>query len=426
MIEILVGAQWGDEGKGKWVDILGEQAGIVARFQGGNNAGHTLIVGGQKIVLHQLPSGVLRPHCIAAILSGVVVDPVGLVAELAEVASCAEVAYDRLWISARAHIITPYHVWLDERLESGLTRPIGTTKRGIGPTYMDKAGRSGLTAVDLMELPHLEAWIERRCAESADFAAHYRDNPESWEAFFEAARRVSPYICDAEAKVRAHLRGDAQVKLLMEGAQGTLLDMNHGTYPFVTSSNPTAGGAVASLGIDPRKVSKVYGIAKAYTTRVGEGPFPTECQDHAGQILREQGAEFGATTGRPRRCGWYDAVAMRYASEVNGFDGILLNKLDVLSGIDELKICIGYQHPKYGRLSEFPSQPDVLAACRPVYRYLGGWREDIRGVRALEDLPLAAKNYVTAIQEFTGVAVKFIGTGPGRQDFADLTVSLLN
>lgn len=419
MLEMLIGAQWGDEGKGKWIDIFGENSDIVARFQGGNNAGHTLVLDDKTIILHQIPSGILRSGTISAILSGVVIDPVGLLDEIASISEYVDVSNQIFWISERAHVITPFHIWMDGCNEDKTLNPIGTTKRGIGPAYMDKASRLGLTAVDLLDPDRIESWVQSRCKESSVFSQFYLKNKDKWEEFFEASLQVARFVCDAEARIRANLKNGSSDRILMEGAQGTLLDMNHGTYPYVTSSNPTSGGAVASLGVDPRKVGKIYGIAKAYTTRVGEGPFPTECFDQYGKILRTNGREFGATTGRPRRCGWYDAVAMRYACEVNGFDFILLNKLDVLSGLDELRICVGYEHSQYGRLENFPSLSSTLENCKPVYRYLGGWREDIKGCTDYSDLPEAAKKYIDEIVEFTGVPVKYVGTGPGRSDFLD-------
>ncbi|MEY4632620.1 MAG: hypothetical protein RIQ81_2740 [Pseudomonadota bacterium] len=421
-ITIVVGAQWGDEGKGKWIDRVAAGAGIVVRYQGGNNAGHTLYVKGQKVVLHQIPSGVFHEGPqggqICVLAAGVVVNPGELVREMDRVLPLANVTPENLWLSARAHVITPWHIATDGHREdarrASAGKAIGTTKRGIGPTYSDKTARSGLRMGDYVNPQSRLAWIEAMTTTVEGFAAHFASKKPEWEAFTAAATRLAPFVCDADARVRAQAASGQSI--LMEGAQGTLLDLDHGTFPYVTSSSTIAAGACASLGLPPRAVTGIYGIAKAYVTRVGEGPFPTELFDKTGDLLRERGQEFGATTGRPRRCGWFDAVAMRYAQQVNGFDGLLLNKFDILTGMDELKIAVAYDHPRLGRVDEFPWSAAVLAECKPIYQSFKGWKSELPLTGSIEKLPPEAREYIAAIEKLCGVKVVAAGTGPGRDE----------
>ncbi len=413
-VTILVGAQWGDEGKGKWIDVLASEADIVARFQGGNNAGHTLYVKGQKIVLHQIPSGIFRNQQISALGAGVVVNPSELVKEIEEVRGFAEVNPERLWLSEKAHLITPWHVACDAASEASSDRPIGTTKRGIGPTYSDKTSRNGLRLSEYVDEGLRKAWIDRMISLSEEFKSHYQEERETWQIFEESAKILKDYVCDAETRMRKAIKQGQH--LLLEGAQGTLLDVNHGTYPFVTSSSTISGGAISSLGIAPHAVTKVYGIAKAYVTRVGEGPFPTELHDDVGAEIAKKGAEFGATTGRPRRCGWFDGVAMRYAAGVNGFTDLFINKLDVLNGFKELKLATAYKHPSLGMIEDFPSDARILAECQPVYESCPGWEEDITGMRKWSELPENARAFIKRVEEFCEVPVSMIGNGPNRED----------
>ena len=430
--KILIGAQWGDEGKGKWVDILGQAADFSIRFQGGNNAGHTLYIDGKKVVLHQIPSGIFHKNNISVLSCGVVINPIELVKEMTTVRAFAEVNPDRVWVSGRSHVITPWHVFMDGKNEENLDNPIGTTKRGIGPTYSDKASRVGLRMKDYLDPQALKDWTAALGKSNPEFLAHRSQHPDVWQEFEGAAEVLRPYVCDAEARLRyAAALGK---NLLLEGAQGTLLDINHGTYPFVTSSNTTAGGAIANLGLSHRAVGEVIGIAKAYVTRVGGGPFPTELHDEVGEALCDKGKEYGATTGRKRRCGWFDAVAMRYAVDVNGLDGIYLNKMDILAGFSQIKICVSYQHPKLGRLTEFPTDLSILAEVTPNYETLEGWSdEDIQILlktisatsthkmtptpKTFADLPSSAQKFLARIEKLIGIPVLRIGIGPGRHDF---------
>ena len=421
-ITIVVGAQWGDEGKGKWIDWIAGGADVVARYQGGNNAGHTLYVKGQKVVLHQIPSGIFHEGRKCVLGAGVVINPGELVREMEKVAAFAKVTPDNLWLSARAHVITPWHVFMDGRREAvreaSSGSAIGTTKRGIGPTYSEKTARSGLRLGEFVNPVARQLWVASMASTVEGFAAHlasdFNSHASEWQAFAKVAERLAPFVCDAEARVRQCAAGGK--KILMEGAQGTLLDLDHGTFPFVTSSSTIAAGACASLGLPPRDVTGIYGIAKAYVTRVGAGPFPTELLDEMGNALRERGQEFGATTGRPRRCGWFDAVAMRYAQDVNGFDGVILNKFDILSGMDELKIAVAYEHLELGRIEQFPWNAEVLAACKPVYRTFKGWHGELPKKGGIEALPKEARDYIKAIEELSGIKVVGAGTGPGRDE----------
>lgn len=413
-VTVLVGAQWGDEGKGKWIDILAHDAQYVARYQGGNNAGHTLYVDGQKVVLHQIPSGIFQDNKISILSSGVVVNPAELVNEIEKVRPLVSLSPDRLMVSARAHVITPWHIFLDSKREAEAEQPIGTTKRGIGPTYADKANRTGLRIGDYVNPSKREQWLTQMKQTYTDFSRCLEEQAEAWRAFEAAAKTISEFVCDAELELRSGIkRGD---KVLLEGAQGALLDINHGTYPFVTSSETAAGGAFASVGFSARYVDNIYGVAKAYTTRVGEGPFPTELDDAAGRHLMEKGKEFGATTGRQRRCGWLDAVALRYSIDVNGIDGIILNKIDILSGLDEVKIAVAYEHPSLGRIDNFPWSFEIVKDCKPIYKTIPGWHEEIPAVKHIHELPDPVRHYIAEVERATNCPVVMVGTGVNRSD----------
>ena len=412
-VTILVGAQWGDEGKGKWIDILAEQKDIVVRYQGGNNAGHTLYVSGEKVVLHQIPSGIFQNKTVA-LSAGVVINPGELVKEIEKVRPFGKLTASNLWLSARAHIITPWHIYMDSQKEQTSENPIGTTKRGIGPTYAEKANRTGLRLGDFIVRGRREAWMAVMEASDARFSDFVKNNVAAWEEFTAAADFLEGFVCDAESRLRQSIREGKS--LLLEGAQGALLDIDHGTYPYVTSSPTAAGGAMASIGIAPRSIDKIYGVAKAYLTRVGAGPFPTELFDDAGKTMAEKGKEFGATTGRARRCGWLDAVALRYCAEVSGMDGIILNKMDILSGFDEIKIAFAYEHPRLGTLKEFPWSHQILSECKPVYASYPGWSEDISsGITQGSDLPENARKFIAAVSEKAACKVSHVGVGVHRE-----------
>ncbi|MEW6770652.1 MAG: adenylosuccinate synthase [Bacillota bacterium] len=414
---VLVGAQWGDEGKGKVTDFLAARADIIVRYQGGNNAGHTVVVGEEEFRLHLLPSGILHPEKTCIIGNGVVVDPAVLVAEI-EGLKRRGIKMARLLISERAHLIFPYHRLLDgaEEKRKGNGR-IGTTGRGIGPAYVDKMARVGIRMSDLLE----DATFSRQLGENVTFKNTLFERvygsegvslPEIFDAYREYAAILREYVADTG--VFLHQAITAGKNVLFEGAQGTLLDIDHGTYPFVTSSSPTAGGACLGAGIGPRVIDRVLGVAKAYTTRVGGGPFPTELKGDLGEIIRNQGREFGTTTGRARRCGWFDAVIARYAARVNGLDYLCVTKLDVLTGIPVLKICRAYRY-QGKEITDFPASTSVLDACEPVYEELPGWEEDITGARRLEDLPENTRRYLERLSFLAGLPVALIGVGPRRE-----------
>ncbi|MCP4036020.1 MAG: adenylosuccinate synthase [bacterium] len=418
---VAVGAQWGDEGKGKIVDWLAPRADLVARFQGGNNAGHTLVVDGEKTVLHIVPSGILHPGKVNLIGPGVVVDPGALITELNALAE-RSVLRDpsRLRVSGRAHVILPWHCALDQARESSAAkgRKIGTTGRGIGPAYEDKVARRGVRMADLLLGDELADKI-RLFAEWKNFelTKFYDAEPVDVEALIETAlgwgRELEPYIDHTGRILDAALREGKSV--LFEGAQGTFLDIDHGTYPFVTSSNCVAGAVCTGSGVGPTKIDRVLGITKAYTTRVGEGPFPSELHDQLGEDLRKAGAEFGATTGRPRRCGWLDCVMLRESVCVNGITDLAINKLDILSGFDELQIATAYRID--GKLThEFPMTMAEIVRAEPVYESLPGFREDVSSVRRREDLPDNARRYIERIESFVEVPAAFISVGPGRDE----------
>ncbi|NLE99947.1 MAG: adenylosuccinate synthase [Anaerolineales bacterium] len=417
---IVVGAQWGDEGKGRVVDWLAEQADVVARYNGGDNAGHTIVAKGHTLKLHLTPSGILYPDTICLIGAGVVVGLDRLIAEMDELTSLGiDVSPARLKLSAAAHIVLPTHRALDGARENARGHEaIGTTRRGIGPAYADKASRVNLRAGEMINpeqfADHVADGVQ---AHSRRLQERYSSSPIAPEQvaaqYGEYARRLAPYLVDASAVIGEAL--DAGRTVLCEGAQGLLLDIDHGTYPFVTSSSTIAGGALTGLGFGPKYVSRVMGVAKAYTTRVGAGPFPTELLDAVGDQIRDVGDEYGTTTGRPRRCGWLDVVILRYAARLNGLDEIALTKLDVLSGLERLKVAVAYERAGE-RIEYFPAEFGVeqLAEWTPVYEDLPGWDEDITGVRTREALPKAAQEYVARIEDWVGVPVTFIGVGPDR------------
>lgn len=420
---VVVGAQWGDEGKGKVIDLYARQADIIVRFQGGSNAGHTLVVDGQKVIFHLVPSGILHPGKVCVIGNGVVVDPSEL---LKEMEFLRERGYlddpSRLLISDCAHVVMPYHRLRDEAKESLKKRPIGTTKRGIGPAYEDKVARIGIRMGDLLREEVLREKLEAVLAEVNLWVTRVLgESPLEVEPLMglllEYGQRLRPHICNTSLYLSREIQKGK--KVLFEGAQGTLLDVDHGTYPYVTSSNTTAGAACCGSGIGPTQIDLVLGVVKAYATRVGEGPFPTELRDPVGDYLREKGGEYGATTGRPRRCGWFDAVAVRHAIRVNGMGGVVLTKLDTLSGLESVKICTAYDL-EGERLEEFPTSAEVLARCRPLYEELPGWKGELRGARDLEDFPAEARRYLERLQELLGIPFFAISTGPGRSDTIEL------
>ncbi|MGH1365214.1 MAG: adenylosuccinate synthase [Calditrichia bacterium] len=416
-VVVIVGAQWGDEGKGKIVDLLSKDFDIVARYQGGANAGHTVIIKDKKYVLHLIPSGILHDDVECVIGNGVVIDPVALMEEIRLLEEQGVHVEDRLKISQKAHLIMPYHKLLDTASEEKQgEQKIGTTKRGIGPAYVDKANRKGIRIVDLLDRKLFEEKLRRNIAEKNEvlekiYGKIPLDVEEIIKQYLTFDKLIDPYIKDVSVYLNKAI--DAKQSILLEGAQGTLLDVDHGTYPYVTSSNPSSGGACIGVGIGPTKVDEVLGIIKAYTTRVGEGPFPTELLDEDGEFLRREGNEFGATTGRPRRCGWFDGVIARYAVRINGIDGLAITKLDVLDRFERIKVCTGY---KFGDkvLREFPTDPMVLDNCEPIYEEHPGWLEPTTDVRTWDELPKIARDYLSFLEEITGASAKIVSVGSKR------------
>ncbi len=413
---ILVGAQWGDEGKGKIIDVLTEQADVVVRTQGGNNAGHTVFVGRDKFVLHLIPSGILRPEKTCVIGNGVVVDPVSLVKEIDDLCKLGIRADENLLVSETAHIVLPYHRELDAQREAlkGKNK-IGTTKRGIGPAYGDKAARTGVRLIDLVNAPRFEALLLQKIKENNEILKALGAGPLSFEPILEAYRaagaRLKPMVTNTV--VYLHEAVQRGKRILFEGAQGTFLDIDHGTYPFVTSSNTTSGGACTGSGVAPNRMDCVVGVMKAYTTRVGEGPLPTECEELA-DLLHGMGREFGATTGRARRCGWFDSVATRHATMVNGIDELAVTNLDGLDSLDVIKAAVSYEVDGE-TLHYIPNDIEKLARCRPVYREFPGWKTSTEGVRHWKDLPLLAREYLLAIAELSGAKLTIASVGPARE-----------
>lgn len=411
----LVGTQWGDEGKGKITDVLAAKADVVVRYQGGNNAGHTVVVDDETFKLHLIPSGILYQNKDCIIGNGVVVDPRVL---------CEEIAYlqrsgidtSGLHVSERAHLIMPYHRVLDQLEEGKRELKIGTTGRGIGPCYVDKYMRIGIRMLDLRSKASLERAVDRALPFKNQVLQKVYNHPgfdrdQLVEEYLDYAQIIVPLLADTSLfidEARAEGKG-----ILLEGAQGTLLDVDHGTYPFVTSSNPTAGGAAPGAGLGPNRINHVIGVVKAYTTRVGEGPFPAELQDATGDLIRERGKEFGTTTGRPRRCGWFDAVMVRYSVRVNGLTGLAMTLLDVLDALESIKVCVAYEY-EGERLEHFPADLDVLRRCKPIYEELPGWRQNITSVKELEQLPERAQDYLVFLEEQVGCPIQIVSVGPRR------------
>jgi len=415
-VTVLVGSQWGDEGKGKIVDILSEKYKIVARYQGGANAGHTVIIGDKKYILHLIPSGILRDDVICVIGNGVVIDPTALLEEIKILDENGISVDGRLFISHNAHLIMPYHKLLDSISESGDTK-IGTTGRGIGPCYIDKFARKGIRIVDLLDKTELEKQIRINLKEKNELLKKvYEHEGLDVDAivkdYLEFDQIIDKYIKDVPSFLNQAI--DDGKSILLEGAQGTMLDIDHGTYPFVTSSNPTSGGACTGTGIPPTKIDSVFGIVKAYTTRVGNGPFPTELTNEEGEKLRTIGDEFGATTGRPRRCGWFDAFLVAYSRMVNGITSVAITKLDVLSSFEKIKVCVGYEL-NGKRIKYFPTSVEQLSAVKPVYQELDGWNQDISSCLSYDELPVKTKEYLDFIAEISGVSVEIISVGPKRR-----------
>lgn len=416
---IVVGAQWGDEGKGKIVDFLSEKADVIARYQGGHNAGHTVVIQDEKFILHLIPSGILHRGKLCFIGNGVVVDPAALIEEINGLKERGVEVGKNLLLSKNAHLIMPYHIVLDrecERLRG--TKSIGTTGRGIGPTYCDKIARTGIRVADFL---HPQVFKEKLKANLFNinfllenlYKVPSLDGEAIYNEYIGYAEKLSEYIADTDIIINTMIAEKRNI--LFEGAQGTLLDVDHGTYPYVTSSNAVAGGACTGLGVGPTKISRVLGVVKAYTTRVGSGPFPTEIKDSLGEELRERGGEYGATTGRPRRCGWLDIVILKHSVRINGFTGIALTKLDVLDTLDVIKICTAYRYK--GKLyEEFPKEMNIFEECAPVYEELKGWRSDTIGITDFQKLPRAAKTYIKKIERFLGIKVHIISTGQRRDE----------
>ncbi len=422
-VVVIVGAQWGDEGKGKIVDYLTSSADVVARYQGGHNAGHTVVIKEEKFVLHLVPSGILHKNTLCIIGNGVVVEPAALIDEISEIKKRGISVGENLLVSKNAHLILPYHTALDQASERAKgKRSIGTTGRGIGPTYVDKMGRSGIRVGDLLTP---DAFLEKLKSNllQANFLLKNFYKASAFKAetvfrqYMEYAGVLRRHIADTDVLINDAISQKKNV--LLEGAQGTLLDIDHGTYPFVTSSSAVAGGACIGLGIGPTRIDSVLGIVKAYTTRVGSGPFPTELLDKTGEMLRAKGGEFGATTGRARRCGWLDTVILRHSCRVNGLSGIVITKLDILDGMDTLKICNAYRH-KGKILHEMPKELDVLERCVPVYEEVPGWKESTLGIRDFRKLPKKAQNYIKRIEKLTGVRTAIVSTGRKRDELIQL------
>ncbi|HEX5510449.1 MAG TPA: adenylosuccinate synthase [Actinomycetales bacterium] len=415
---VIVGAQWGDEGKGKATDALGARVDYVVKFNGGNNAGHTVVVGDEKYALHLLPSGILTPGCTPVIGNGVVIDLSVLFSEIDDL-TARGVDCSRLRVSANAHLITPYNRTVDKVTERFLgKRRIGTTGRGIGPTYADKMNRIGIRVQDLFDESILRQKVEGALEQKNQLLVKVYNRraigvDEVVDELLSYADRVRPMVCDSGLLLTQALGRDETV--LFEAGQATMLDVDHGTYPFVTSSNATAAGACTGSGVPPRAIDRVIAVVKAYTTRVGEGPFPTELHDEQGDWLRERGGEFGVTTGRPRRCGWYDAPIARFAARVNGVTDFVLTKLDVLTGLERIPVCVAYEVDGV-RSDDMPMTQTEFHHAKPVYEYFDGWTEDISGARKFEDLPKAAQQYVAALEEMSGARISAVGVGPDRDE----------
>lgn len=412
----IIGLQWGDEGKGKIVDLLAERYDIIARFQGGHNAGHTVYLDGKKVVLHLIPSGIFWKHTTCVIGNGVVIDLRALKKEMDELESIGIRLEHKLLISKKAHLIFPYHLLFEQKMEEALgSHKIGTTLKGIGPAYEDKFGRRGILISDIENIQTIKDKLNL----ALDFYAHYIDiNKERLlediiNEIIHFRPFILPYLCDVPMYLMDKM--DVGESILFEGAQGTMLDIDHGTYPFITCSNTTAGGICTGLGISPNKIHKVLGISKAYTTRVGAGVFPSEILSSEADIIREKGNEYGSTTGRPRRCGWLDLVALKYACKINGCDSIAITKLDVLDIFDSIKLCIAYQY-KGEIITDFPSENWILQDCKPIYREMPGWKENTHSLTDKDKIPEKAKDYLRAIEDFIECEISILSTGPQRQE----------
>jgi adenylosuccinate synthase len=415
---VIVGAQWGDEGKGKIVDVLSEDFSVVARYAGGHNAGHTVIINGKKFILQLVPCGILRSGCRSVIGNGVVLDPVAFLKEVAALRETGVKVDGSLFVSNRAHVILPYHRMIELASENAPGRvKIGTTSRGIGPTYEDKMGRRGLRVADLLDLKLLRTHIENACQEKnmiahALFNSEPLDPDKMYQEYAEASAKVAPFVCDTAALLNQALAQGESV--VFEGAQGTMLDIDHGTYPFVTSSSATSGGAVIGTGVAPTAIDTVIGVTKAYCTRVGGGPFPTEALDDRGDQLRARGNEYGAVTGRPRRCGWLDLPLLRYAGMINGISWLVVTKLDVLDELDEIPVCVGYKIDGKAT-AEIPAHGSGFDAIECIYQSLPGWRTSTQGVTQFEKLPKAAREYLNFLEQESGARIGMVSTGPGRE-----------
>ena len=413
---VVVGTQWGDEGKGKITDFLSENAEVIARYQGGNNAGHTIKFNGETYKLHLIPSGIFYKEKISVVGNGMVVDPKAIIEELKYLHD-RNVNTDNLRISNRAHVILPYHLKLDEvEEESKGANKIGTTKKGIGPAYMDKAARIGIRIADLLDREVFEEKLARNLVEKNRLLERIYETEgfkleDILNEYYEYGQQIKKYVCDTSVVLNDAL--DEGRRVLFEGAQGVMLDIDQGTYPFVTSSNPVAGGVTIGSGVGPTKIKHVVGVSKAYTTRVGDGPFPTELNNDIGHQIREVGREYGTTTGRPRRVGWFDSVVVRHARRVSGITDLSLNSIDVLTGIETLKICVAYKY-KGEVMEEFPANLKVLAECEPVYEELPGWTEDITGCKTLSELPANARHYLERVAQLTGIPLSIFSVGPDR------------
>jgi adenylosuccinate synthase len=421
---IVVGAQWGDEGKGKIVDVLSEKFSIVARYAGGHNAGHTVIIDGRRFVLQLVPCGVLREGCRSVIGNGVVLDPIAFLKEVSALREAGVKVDGNLFVSNRAHVILPYHRMIELASENAPGRvKIGTTSRGIGPAYEDKAGRRGLRVIDLLDLGLLKKHIENACREKnmiahALFNSEPLDADKMYEEYANVSRQLAPFVCDTAVLLNRAI-GDGY-SVMFEGAQGTMLDIDHGTYPFVTSSSATSGGAVIGTGVAPTAIASVIGVTKAYCTRVGEGPFPTELFDSVGDQIRKRGNEFGAVTGRPRRCGWLDLPLLRYSGMINGISWLVVTKLDVLDELQEIPVCVAYKVNDKAS-SEVPAEASGWDKIECVYRKMPGWRTATQGITQLSKLPKAAREYLSFVERETGSHIGMVSTGPGREEtiFAD-------
>ena len=427
---VIVGAQWGDEGKGKIVDVLSENFSVVARYAGGHNAGHTVIINGKKFILQLVPCGVLRSGCRSVIGNGVVLDPIAFLKEVAALRETGVKVDGSLFVSNRAHVILPYHRMIELASENAPGRvKIGTTSRGIGPAYEDKMGRRGLRVADLLDLNLLRTHIDNACHEKnmiahALFNSEPLDPDKMYQEYAEASAKVAPFVCDTAALLNQALTNGESI--LFEGAQGTMLDIDHGTYPFVTSSSATSGGAVIGTGVAPTAIDTVIGVTKAYCTRVGGGPFPSEALDASGDLLRARGNEYGAVTGRPRRCGWLDLPLLRYAGMINGISWLVVTKLDVLDELSEIPVCVGYKIN--GKVTaEIPAHGSGFDGIECVYQSLPGWRTSTQGITQLEKLPQAAREYLTFLEKESGARIGMVSTGPGREQtmFADSFVTAL-